>query len=84
MDFLMWLLGSVLMFMGLYLTLFPAKFLHYDSKSLPNFWDLFGSGFVLTNWKSRRRITRVMGIIFVIASLLIFWSIYNIYYASIA
>ena len=81
----MWLLSFVLLFMGLYLIIFPEKFLNYDSKRLPNFWDHHHKkDIVLTNWKGRRKFTKFIGIVFLVAGLLVFWSIINIYYIKIA
>lgn len=77
MEILIWVLSFVLLFIGLYLILFTEKFLNYDSKRLPNFWDSHHKGdIVLTNWKSRRTITLIIGIVFLLGSIVIFLSIY--------
>lgn len=81
----MWVLADVLLFIGLFLAIFPEKFLSYDSKHLPNFWDHRHKGDIfLTNWKTRRKFTILVGIAFIIASLLVFWSIYNSAYIKFA
>jgi len=73
MDILIWVLGFVLLFIGSYLMFFPEKFLSYDSKLLPNFWDHHGAkDIVLLNWKSRRLVTFIIGIIFLLGVLLFF------------
>ncbi len=87
MEIFIWLLGSVLLFMGLYLIIFPEKFLSYDSKRLPNFWDNHHKrDVVITNWKSRRKFTIAIGIVFLVAGLFVFCStIYNVIaYAKLA
>jgi uncharacterized membrane protein len=84
MEILIWVLGFVLLFIGLFLVLFTEKFLSYDSKRLPNFWDPHGIDIVLLNWKSRRSITLIMGIIFLLGSIVVFLSIYIASQAKIA
>lgn len=81
MSIFIWILGFLLFLIGLYLVLFPEKFLSYDSRRLPNFWDPRGFDLVLINWKSRKLVTFIIGIIFLVAGLLVFWSIY--YYTLI-
>lgn len=80
----MWVLGFVLLFIGLYLILFTEKFLSYDSKRLPNFWDPHGIDIVLLNWKSRRAITLIIGTVFLLGSIVIFLSMYLAYQMKIA
>ena len=84
MDILIWVLGSVLILIGLYLILFTEKFLSYDSKMLPNFWDPHGIDIVLLNWKYRRMITFIIGMVFLISGLLLFLSIYYANQAKLA
>jgi len=86
MNLIMWVLGSVLLFIGLYLILFTENFLKYDSKGLPNFWDSHHKGDVmLLNWKNRRLITLIIGIVFLLGSIVIFLNIYyNIILARMA
>jgi hypothetical protein len=77
--------GFILLFLGLYLIFFTEKFLSYDSKLLPNFWDSHGArDILLLNWKSRRLITIVIGVIFLLGSIAIFLSIYYAFYAKLA
>lgn len=80
----MWIIGFALLIIGTYLMFFPAKFLSYDSKRLPNFWDPHGQDILLLNWKSRRKITLVIGIIFFIGGIVVFLSIYLAYQAKLA
>jgi len=84
MDIFIWILGFVLSFIGLFLIFFTEKFLSYDSKILPNFWDSYGKDIVLNNWKSRRIITLIIGIVFLISGLLIFLSNYYFFQARLA
>lgn len=85
MEILVWIIGFVLLFIGLYLILFTEKFLSYDSKILPNFWDHHGAeDIVLLNWKSRKLITFIIGIIFFLGGFVIFLGIYYAYQAKIA
>jgi len=85
METFTWIIGFVLLFIGTYLMFFPARFLSYDSRRLPNFWDNHGArDIVLLNWKSRRAITLALGIIFLIGGVVIFLSIYLAYHARLA
>jgi uncharacterized membrane protein len=84
MEILIWILGFVLLFIGSYLMFFPEKFLSYDSKLLPNFWDPHGRDIVLLNWKSRRLVTFIIGIVFFIGSIVVFLTIYLTNQAKLA
>jgi len=85
MEILAWLLADVLLFIGFFLILFPEKFLSYDSKWMPNFWDNHHKrDIVLINWKSRKRLTLIVGIIFLVGGLLVFLNIYITTYTRLA
>ena len=84
MEILIWVLGFVLLFIGLYLILCTEIFLKYDSKKLPNFWDPHGIDIILLNWKNRKIITLIIGIVFLLGSIVIFLSIYLNFQAKLA
>lgn len=84
MEIFIWIIGFVLLFIGLFLVLFTEKFLSYDSKILPNFLDPHGIDIFLLNWKSRRAITLIIGIVFLLGSIVVFLSIYIASQAKIA
>jgi hypothetical protein len=85
MEILIWILAEVLLFIGCFLSFFPEKVLSYDSRQLPNLWDHYHKrDYILNNWKNRKRITRFIGILFLLAGLFVLWSIYNIAYIKFA